>query len=235
MSDRRTTDRIRSLFAGAAPRYDAVVRTTTLGMDRLWKRNMLAAIPNDREYDRILDLACGTGIVTFALARRYPDAEVVGLDLSPEMLSIARDRNDRDNVSFVEKPAEAMDDFGADSFDLLTASYLPKYTDLSRLAANTETVLTELGVAVFHDFTYPRSRPYAVGFEAYWAILERLLPYVPGYDEISVELRDLIVNSFEWPDELRASLDRAGFGRATIHWQPLEIAAIVTARNEVTV
>lgn len=234
MSNRRTTDWIRSLFADAAPRYDAVVRTATLGMDVLWKRNMFAAIPTDRPYDRILDLACGTGIVTFDLADRYPDAEVVGLDLSPEMLSIARDRNDRDNVRFVEKPAEAMDDFGRETFDLVTGSYLPKYTDLPRLAANTETVLTDRGVAVFHDFTYPRSRPYAVGFEAYWALLERLLPYVPGYDDISVELRDLIVNSSRWPEELRASLERSGFDRATIQWQPLEIAAVVSARNEVT-
>lgn len=234
MSARSTTDQIRSLFAGAAPRYDAVVRTATLGMDVLWKRNMLAAVPNDREYDRILDLACGTGIVTFDLAHRHPDAEVVGLDLSPEMLSIARDRNDRDNVRFVEKTAEAMDDFGPDSFDLVTASYLPKYTDLPRLAANTETVLTDRGAAVFHDFTYPRSRPYAAGFETYWALLERILPYVSGYDEISAELRDLIVSSFHWPEELRASLERVGFDRATIRWQPLEIAAIVTARNEVT-
>lgn len=234
MSDRSTTDPVRSLFAGTAPRYDAVVRTATLGMDVLWKRNMIAAIPNDREYDRILDLACGTGIVTFDLAHRYPDAEVVGLDLSPEMLSIARDRNERDNLRFVEMPAEAMDDFGRNSFDLVTASYLPKYTDIHRLATNTAMVLTDRGVAVFHDFTHPRSWPYAAGFEAYWAVLKRILPHISGYDAISSELRGLIVNASRWPEELLVSLRRAGFDRTKIHWQPLEVAAIVTARNEVT-
>lgn len=229
MSRPRTTDRVRSLFAGTATRYDAVVRTATLGMDFHWKRRMIAAIPTDREYDRILDLACGTGIVTFALADRFPNAEIVGLDVSPNMLAVARDRKDHDNVRFVEKPAEEMDDFGRRSFDLVTTSYLPKYTDIQLLATNTAKVLTDNGAAIFHDFTYPRSRPYVAFFEAYWALLQRILPHIPGYEEFSVELRDLIVDASRWPEELRESLRRAGFDRTTVRWQLLEIAAIVTA------
>ncbi|KAF2720353.1 hypothetical protein K431DRAFT_304355 [Polychaeton citri CBS 116435] len=31
---------------------------------------------------RILDIGCGTGIITTWLARQYPDAEVVGVDIS---------------------------------------------------------------------------------------------------------------------------------------------------------
>lgn len=232
MADRRTVDRIRSLFEGAAPRYDAVVRTTTLGMDLLWKRRMLASIPADRGYDRILDLACGTGILTFELARRYPGAAVVGLDVSPEMLSIARDRNDHDRVRFVERPAGEMVELGAGSFDLVTASYLPKYVDRDRLAADAATVLSDRGAAVFHDFTYPRFGPYAAGFELYWGALRRVLPYVPGYDEIAAELRGLIVDAAGWPEELELALARADFV-AEIDWQPLEIAAVVTASREV--
>ncbi|WP_407075667.1 methyltransferase domain-containing protein [Natronococcus wangiae] len=115
MPNRSIIERVRSLFDHAAPRYNAVVRTATIGMDILWKRRMIAMIANDRGYDRNLDLACGTGIVTFDLASRYPNAEVVGLDVSPNMLSVARDRNKYDNVRFVEKPAEEIGDFGQDS------------------------------------------------------------------------------------------------------------------------
>lgn len=233
MSNSNTTEQVRSLFDGAASRYDTVVRVTTVEMDVLWKRRLFAAIPDDREYDRILDLACGTGIVTFGLARRYPDAEVVGLDVSFDMLSVAHDRNEYDNVRFVEKPAEKMDDFGRDSFDLVTASYLPKYTDISRLAANTAMILTDRGAAAFHDFTYPRSWLYSTIFDVYWAILKRVLPHVPGYDQISADLRNLIVNASRWPEELQASLERSGLDRASVDWQPLEVAAIVIAYNEV--
>lgn len=226
------TQFVRELFANAGRRYDAVVLSGTLGMDALWKRRIYDAIPENREYRRILDLACGTGIVTSGLARRYPDAETVGLDVSSDMLAVARDRIENDAVEFVEKPAAAMTDLGRDSFDLVTASYLPKYTDLELLAANTETVLRDSGVAIFHDFTYPRTWPYPPIFDAYWNLLGRIVARVPGYDAISAELYDLIVDAVGWPEELQASLRHAGFDRVSVRMQPLEIAAIVTALNE---
>ena len=39
---------------------------------------------------RILDLGTGTGRAAAALARRWPDAEVLGVDLAPEMIAEAR-------------------------------------------------------------------------------------------------------------------------------------------------
>lgn len=225
-------ERVRSLFRGAATRYDVVVRTTTLGMDLLWKRRLLAAVPDDRRIDRVLDLACGTGIVTFALARRFPQAEVVGLDASPEMLSVARERNTDANVRFVERPAEEMTALGRDAFDLVTGSYLPKYTDVERLAVDVRAVLADPGVAVLHDFTYPRSDVYRAGFEGYWALLSRLLPHVDGYSAISADLRELIRDASGWPETLAAALRGAGFDGVEVRWQPFEIAAIVVAVDE---
>jgi SAM-dependent methyltransferase len=40
---------------------------------------------------RILDLGCGTGTGTLALARRFPDAELIAVDVAPEMLHRLRD------------------------------------------------------------------------------------------------------------------------------------------------
>ena len=39
---------------------------------------------------RVLDLGTGTGRAAFLLARRYPEAEVVGVDLAADMLAEAR-------------------------------------------------------------------------------------------------------------------------------------------------
>lgn len=225
---------VRSLFADAGPRYDAVVRASTLGMDALWKRRMHAAVPDDREYGRVLDLACGTGIVTRELARRHPQATVVGLDASPEMLAVARDRVDAGNVRLVAGRAEDADALTTGGFDLVTASYLPKYVDRERLAAVVRAVLRPGGVAVCHDFTYPRSWPYPAGFDAYWGGLRRLVARVPGYEAIAAELDDLLRENAGWPEELRDALGRAGFDRVRVDWQPLEIAAIVVAVDEAT-
>ncbi|MFF1879819.1 trans-aconitate 2-methyltransferase [Leifsonia sp. NPDC058230] len=52
---------------------------------------------------RVVDLGCGPGQLTETLARRWPDAEVVGFDSSPEILARARARDDAPaNLSFDE-------------------------------------------------------------------------------------------------------------------------------------
>jgi len=53
------------------------------------------AIVNDiskRSFSRMLELGCGTGLILQELGRRYPSAKIKGLDHTPAMLSIARDR-----------------------------------------------------------------------------------------------------------------------------------------------
>lgn len=70
--------------------------------------------------ERVLDVACGTGIVTFkAAARVAPSGEVAGTDISEEMVAIARNRARAQaiaNVTFERMDAEALG-FQADTFD----------------------------------------------------------------------------------------------------------------------
>jgi demethylmenaquinone methyltransferase/2-methoxy-6-polyprenyl-1,4-benzoquinol methylase len=74
------------LFDTIAPRYDFITRLLSYGRDRHWKRRLieLAAINPGQ---RVLDLACGTGDLTFAAAERHADA--IGLDFTPRMIRLA--------------------------------------------------------------------------------------------------------------------------------------------------
>ena len=69
------------LFRVVAPRYDAVTRVLSFGRDRRWKARMVESLPPVKA-PRCLDLACGTGDLSFLLAARYPDGQIVGLDLT---------------------------------------------------------------------------------------------------------------------------------------------------------
>src|SRR4029450_10047608 len=85
---------VERFFSGTGNSYDAMVHWATLGFDARWKRRMLAHIPVGD--GPVLDLACGTGISTLSIARRFPRRLVVGVELREEYLRLARDKAARD-------------------------------------------------------------------------------------------------------------------------------------------
>ncbi|MBZ9751977.1 methyltransferase domain-containing protein [Deinococcus sp. HMF7604] len=61
----------------------------------------LHALIPDQPYEQIVDLGCGAGDHTLTLARRFPGAQVTGLDSSPEMLARAP-HGAAPNLTFVQ-------------------------------------------------------------------------------------------------------------------------------------
>ncbi len=97
----------------------------SFGQDPRWRRAMVAAVDVGADA-RVLDVACGTGLVSRALARRY-GCSVVGLDQSPEMLSRARALVGP-SMELVQGEAERLP-FDDGAFDALTFTYLLRYVD----------------------------------------------------------------------------------------------------------
>jgi magnesium-protoporphyrin O-methyltransferase len=64
-------------------------QTVREGRDRM-RAIMLGRLPQDLRGARVLDAGCGTGAMTEALAQR--GAEVVAVDISPQLINIAEDR-----------------------------------------------------------------------------------------------------------------------------------------------
>lgn len=68
--------------------------------DVLWRRYVNQTVPiarraaDVRSGERVLDLACGTGVLSRAIVENTPDVEVVGIDLSSSMIVQAQNKND---------------------------------------------------------------------------------------------------------------------------------------------
>jgi demethylmenaquinone methyltransferase / 2-methoxy-6-polyprenyl-1,4-benzoquinol methylase len=118
------TQRALELFAPLGPTYDRYARVLSLGQDPRWRRFLVSRIEAGPG-DRVLDAATGTGLVAAELIRRK-SCTVVGLDQSPEMLAVARER--LPDLELVEASAESLP-FADESFDALSFTYLLRYVD----------------------------------------------------------------------------------------------------------
>lgn len=218
-------------FNGTGKSYDQVVHLGTLGLDIYWKKKIYSKIIN--QPSAILDLACGTGIVTFGMQRRFPKARIVGVDVTADYLEIARQRaKDQGlaNVEFILSDAETVK--LSESFDCITSSYIPKYVNAERLLANLSPHLRSGGLFVMHDFAYPRNGIARSIWEGYNDILNfvgrRLYPeWKTVFD---YELTSLIRTS-KWIDEFSKALEKHNYEKIEVEHLSFGSAAVLTARK----
>ncbi len=163
--------KVDALFSSIARRYDLINDVQSFGMHRLWKRRLirLAEIGTSA---RTLDLCCGTGDVTFAMARAGGDA--VGLDFNAAMLAVARERQARgegaEGCEFLQGDALAIP-FEADQFDVVSISYgLRNLADFKRGLEEMRRVAKPGGRLLILDFGVPGFAPWRWAYFAYLKI-----------------------------------------------------------------
>ena len=219
---------VQRFFEGTGASYDAMVQGATLGIDGLWKRRIVECIPPDAR--RILDLACGTGISTLAIAAARPRAQVVGVELRDEYLAFARAKlAGNPNVTWVLSRAEDYAD--PEPFDCIASSYLAKYADLPRLIRGNRAMLAPGGTLVMHDFMLPTSGVLRAVWRAYFMLMQQTVARAfPAWKEIYHGLPKLIETT-RWLHELPALLEREGFEDVRVVPLTLQGSALVCAER----
>jgi ubiquinone/menaquinone biosynthesis C-methylase UbiE len=123
--------RVRTLFDALAPSWE----------DRLGPHHLTAlelALAGLGPPSRVLDLGTGTGVAAFALARRFPEADVVGVDLAPAMVAEAERRRPpelagRVRLQVADAARLPFDDGAFELVVLMNA--IPFFDELARVTA----------------------------------------------------------------------------------------------------
>jgi demethylmenaquinone methyltransferase/2-methoxy-6-polyprenyl-1,4-benzoquinol methylase len=173
---------VRQLFATIADRYDLITVLLSYGQDRRWKRR-LVAMASPLEDRQVLDLACGTGDLTWLAATA--GAQVTGLDITPRMIELARAKapaapadGARGRAVFLVGDMGALP-FRDASFDVVTTGYgLRNVPELPRAVGEIARVLRPSGLFLSLDFNRPSPRLVRAAYYAYLSLVGSGLGWV---------------------------------------------------------
>lgn len=111
------------LNSGAAVSYDPITQYVLQPNETWVRQGLLDRIGGTPRW--ILDLGCGTGSTTLMLKQAFPEADIIGLDLSPYMLVMAEYKAQQAGLEIGWRHGSAeKTSFPDGSFDLVTASLL---------------------------------------------------------------------------------------------------------------
>jgi demethylmenaquinone methyltransferase / 2-methoxy-6-polyprenyl-1,4-benzoquinol methylase len=214
-TDSEHARRVREMFAGIANRYDLLNHLLSGNTDRRWRRLVAKRLQEvlSTEGARALDVACGTGDLSLALAERT-GARVVGTDFCRPMLEIAA-RKARTNVSseipFVEGDALNLP-FADEAFDAVSIAFgLRNLSSVETGLKELWRVLKPAGRAAILEFSTPVVPGFRALFQFYFT---RVLPRIGGIISGSRGAYEYLPDSVSrFPDQKRlaALMREAGF------------------------
>jgi demethylmenaquinone methyltransferase / 2-methoxy-6-polyprenyl-1,4-benzoquinol methylase len=210
---------IRNMFDEVAPTYDFLNHLLSLGIDNYWRaaasKRAKRHLSGVRE-PKILDVATGTGDLAASMAK-IQGAQVTGLDLSPEMLTIARKKYP--DIKFLEGYAEKLP-FDDSRFNVVSAGFgVRNFENLEQGMREFHRVLKPGGLALIIEPMIPRN---ALMKSLYLIYFKKVLPKIAGMFSKSSFAYDYLPNSveqFPQTEAFTAILKKAGFRKAD--YQPM--------------
>ena len=201
---------VNNLFDKGAPHYDGIVDWGFLRTGALYRR-WVQRHHGLKPGDRLLDVACGTGLVAVEAAKILGTAEnITCLDPSAGMLAVARTKLP---ASFIQGRAESLP-LADNSFDFLTMGYALRHvTDLEVTFREYCRVLKPGGKLLILEVTKPRGPVAGFFFRLYFG---RIYPFLSGLFTRSRDAREMMRYYWETmdacvpPETVLAALRSAG-------------------------
>ena len=214
-------ERVHSVFASVARKYDVMNDLMSFGVHRLWKQFTLS-LTGLRPGQRALDVAGGTGDLAAGMLRQVgKSGSVVLSDVNPAMLEIGRDRlldqGFAGNVECLIADAENLP-FEDNSFDCVTIGFgLRNVTDKAAALKSMHRVLKSGGQLLVLEFSSPTAPGLKPIYDAYSFKVLPLLGRFVARDEASYRYLAESIRMHPNQEALLEMLRAAGFAQVRYH------------------
>ncbi len=169
---------IATMFDRISSKYDALNHLLSLNIDKVWRRKAAKEVAKHQPAT-ILDLATGTADLAIALAKRNPQAHIVGMDISEKMLEIGKKKVAKQKMDpqiELRVGDAASLPFEDNTFDAVTVAFgVRNFEDLDKGLSEIHRVLKPNGQAVILEFSMPERFPVKQLYRFYF---KRLLPFI---------------------------------------------------------
>lgn len=171
---------VREMFSGIAGKYDFLNHFLSVNIDKRWRRlvrKKLETILANKDAV-VLDVACGTGDLAVEL-QTNAEARIIGTDFCRPMLSIAFDKNAKNNTKIPYIEADGMNlSFADNSFDAVTIAFgLRNFSNWQDGLKEFHRILKKDGKLVVLEFSTPIVPGFKQIFNLYFT---QVLPRIGG-------------------------------------------------------
>jgi demethylmenaquinone methyltransferase/2-methoxy-6-polyprenyl-1,4-benzoquinol methylase len=169
---------IAAMFDRISPKYDALNHLLSLNIDKVWRRKT-AKIVACYYPKAILDLATGTADLAIALAKRNPQAHIIGTDISEKMLEIGQAKIAKEKL--VKQIELRLGDAAAlpfedNSLDAVTVAFgVRNFENMKQGLSEIHRVLKPNGQAFILEFSMPKKFPIKQLYRLYF---KHILPKI---------------------------------------------------------
>lgn len=207
---------VNQMFTRVAPKYDLMNNVVSLGVQKKWRRVFLAEL-NLKKTDKCLDLCCGTGDTTLALAKAGD--KVVGIDFNQAMLKLAKTKLIEQHVAYKVKlmQADAMNlPIKSNSCDVVTICFgLRNVPDAGRTIEEAYRVLKPGGKFAILEMSQPSNRLIKLAWNSYF----NFFPYLAKLVRANVndyQYLSRTTKAFLSAEQLKDLLKQKGFGKVFV-------------------
>lgn len=227
-----STSPISAMFDRISPKYDALNHLLSLNIDKVWRRKTAREVAKCQPRT-ILDLATGTADLAIAMAKRNPQAHIIGMDISEKMLEIGKTKiasQGHENQIELHLGDAADLPFENQSFDAVTVAFgVRNFEDLDKGLSEISRVLKPNGQAVILEFSMPERFPVKQVYRLYFRHILPKIGQVVSKDASAYSYLPASVERFPKPKDFQQMLVNHGLTHCDARKLSFGIAMLYTA------